>query len=390
MDLEYFDYNSGISESSFFSYVEERNLKYKLSDKVPFEKDTSLLEINELLKRYSFIYENTGIILGQLIYESSSKNLSISKRLSSNTNIYINDGNIGLDDEFDLFCSLEEFLLGDIPIEDTSFYDVINRIKDNDDLFKCTKKQFVNEDVIDFNMRVILEFVSFFIEQQVGSYILNKNIDKYEKVYDDSGYVKCISITDVKQKLKALRPYFDILFYKNKMYGMWDGKRRIWIDRRDEFRVDSTKVYYNSFNMCFCDCRHQENSLLGEYYENTFRLPEQAIQSVYCRYHSELPWNMQIVCSSDSFFERPNGTSCCGKEFSVKESELFVVNNNAYQLCSNCGYIVKVDVDDKILSRIKRNCNEDDNYLRKKLLLSELINIDKEGTVKSLVKKRDN
>ena len=382
MDIEYFDGNFNTSDSSFFSYVENRDVKYKTNSKVQLEDKVSIFVINELLNRYSFIYENAGVILGQLIHESNLLNLSIGNSLSKNTNIYLNEYNCPLQKECKLFSLLEEFLLGDIPVENTSFYAVIKSINEDENLFKRTKIQFVNEDVKDFNMRVILEFVSFMIEHQKGAYVTTRASDgNYERVYDHAGFVKTISISDIKQKLKALRPYFDIVFYQNRENGMWNGKRRIWADRRDEFEVNFTLVDFNYFNKCFSDTTYQGDI----YLENFYRLPEDTIQSIYTKYHDELPWNMKVKCFSDNSCVRPRNTSSCGSEFLVKEEDMFVIDDNVYHLCSNCGYIVRVSVNHRIKNRIKRRCSEDNNYLRKKEIMSELMGLNGVDKAKVLV-----
>lgn len=374
MDIDYsFGYDS--------IYVEDKTIRLG-----GYSKDSSLsnipvLSINELLRRYSFIYDNAGIILGQIINEAKYRKLSIGERLANNVNININDNNKASDEVDDIFVLLEEFLLGDINSEETKFYSIINRISSDNDLFCYTKKQFVNEDVKDFNVRVILEFVSFMIEQQAGTYICEDFINN--KVYDENGFVKCVSISDIKEKLKMLKPYFDIVFYQNKENGRWNGKRRVLIDRRDEFKVLYTLVDYNDFNKYFCNPKKDD-------FDNIVVIPEKAIQSIYCKNHEELPWNMKVKCVSDDSIERPSNTSCCGNEFLVKEENLFVVGDSSYHLCSCCGYIVKVNVSDKILERARRKCSEDSTYLRKKILYSELMSLDKGEGAKSLIKKYNN
>ena len=371
MDIDYsFGYDS--------IYLEDRIIKFGSQNKDSDLSNVPILSINELLRRYSYIYDNAGIILGQLINEARMRNLSIGDRLANNVNIYINENNKALDSDNNIFVLLEEFLLGDTTLEDTKFYSLINKISSDSNLFKYTKGQFVNEDVKDFNVRVILEFVSFMIEQQAGAYICKGTKDN--KLYDENGYLKCVAISDIKEKLKMLRPYFDIVLYQNKENGRWNGKRSIWNDRRDEFEVSYTLVDFNDFNKNFCNPKKDD-------FDNIVVIPEKAIQSIYCRNHGELPWNMKAKCVSDDSLDRPNNTSCCGNEFLVNESDLFVVGDNSYHLCSCCGYIVKVDVNDKIFSRVKKRCGEDGTYLRKKLLYSELMSLDKGIGEKSLVKK---
>lgn len=377
MDIEY---GFGYDDIDVWSYVENRDVKYSSPSKVR-ENNFPILTINELLRRYNFLYDNAGIILGQLINEAKMRNLSIGERLASNVNININENNKALDEDNDIFVLLEEFLLGDRNLEDTDFYSLIMKIRSDKDLFKYTKKQFVNEDIKDFNVRVILEFVSFMIEQQKGSYICSKSKDN--RLYDSEGYVRVVTISDIKEKLKMLRPYFDIVLYENKENGRWNGKRRIWSDRRDEFEVGYTLVDFNDFNKYFCNPKKDE-------VDNIVYIPEKAIQSIYCQHHEELPWNMKVKCCDDDSFERPKYTSCCGREFFVNEESMFVVGDHSYHLCTECGYIVKVDVSDKIFKRISKRCSEDSTYLRKMVLYSELINIDKEDSVKSLVKKTNN
>lgn len=390
MDLEYlgdeliFDFNS----SSIFSYVENKYIIYDI--KAKGHEEVPIVIINELLNRYCFIHDNAEIIIGQLIYEAMINDMNIWKRLSDNTNIRIDANNIALEKKTNLFCLLEEFLIGDISFEETEFYKKICEIRDNEWLFSYTKKQFANEDVRDFNMRVVLELASFMIEQQKGSYIWKKADDgTHERVYDHEGFVKTVTTSDVRNKLKSLLPYFDILFYQNKEDGRWDCKRRVWSDRRDEFEVNYTLVDGNCFNKCFSDYCYSYSDLVSKYFENSYRLPEKVLQRIYCRYHDELPWNMKVKCSGDNSFIRPDNTKCCGEEFFVREEDLFCIEDGVYQLCGNCGYIVKVDVKDKIKDRVKKRCSEDSNLLRKKMILSELTSLSHDNDVKLLVKRRE-
>lgn len=58
-----------------------------------------------------------------------------------------------------------------------------------------------------------------------------------------------------------------------------------------------------------------------------------------------------------------------------KEESLFAIEDNVYHLCNHCGYIVKVNVTDKIKERVKKRCSGDHDFFKKRLLLSEFINI---------------
>ena len=97
------------------------------------------------------------------------------------------------------------------------------------------------------------------------------------------------------------------------------------------------------------------------------------------RDHDELPWNLKIMCSDDSSFERPKGTKPCFSNLNVREENVFMLGNYFYNICPNCGYIVNVTdslVNSKVRERIALRCSEDIHNSKKNLLFSELISLD--------------
>ena len=44
---------------------------------------------------------------------------------------------------------------------------------------------------------------------------LQREFDEFKdnRLYDSEGYVRVVTISDIKERLKMLRPYFDIVLY---------------------------------------------------------------------------------------------------------------------------------------------------------------------------------
>ena len=142
------------------------------------------------------------------------------------------------------------------------------------------------------------------------------------------------------------------------------------------------------------------------YYEyNSSIFTENEKQQIYLQYHDELPCDLEIACELEEEYVktmmetrlyRPEHTAPCGKNFIVKEEEIFVDPSDKlyryYQLCPHCGYIVNIPkeiLSEGIKQRIEDRCSKDDKLFRKMFLYSELFSLDKSSLngQKKLLKK---
>lgn len=128
---------------------------------------------------------------------------------------------------------------------------------------------------------------------------------------------------------------------------------------------------------------------LYEYNSSIFMESEK--QRIYLDYHDELPCDLEIDCNLEiknaepnKILKRPENTTSCGKPFTIKKEEIFVgPNNQYYQLCPHCGFIVNIPsniISDGIKKRINERCQKDDKLFRKMYLYSELFSLDRQST----------
>ena len=345
--------------------------RYDISKKKKFHVDFHFIEekeinIDEMKKRYLFLAENSLFLLAPLLREKH--NISGQSCVEFKNDIY-------------LLVLLEKYLFSDTKVEESELYKNVLEFKNNPfyiDIYNrgidLNKKFEIDLSNIDTAMFLILESVRSYIEGQP------KCFNKY-------------------RKLCVLDEYFRVLRYSN------DGK--VWtsgyifdgtdllnnVDSHSINRFD--KISLPSINV-LSDGEGYSKFLSGFRVRRNFRdktyscngLSEEDKKDIYLKLHDELAWDLEIKCEMeepelrtmiDSRLIRPDNTSPCDFSFRISEGNIFVYGRNFYHLCSNCGFIVKVDnslLSEGIQKRIRERCSNDKNLFRKMELISELHALD--------------
>ncbi len=327
----------------------------------------------ELIKRYSFLYENSYLLLGCVInFYSISGHLlfgendpfsgmkkEIAKVLGISNHFY----HLGESKEF--IYLIEEAFLGDKPLEETEIYNIICGIKEREFCFDYLKDEYdinnLNHEQfhkIDIAFRVLLESMRVFI-----------NANGCE-----NGWIHLL-----QEKLDVLGVYYDIHNYGLKKIGVLDEISSFDFKFNIDRKISSSDIHFNNFIHSFA------KSYLNYIPENSKNtISDDVKKTLYYKYHNVLDWDLTILCESDDKLDRPFNTNSCGSSFRVREGEIFFYEDSFYHLCPNCSYIVSVDkgiIPSIIADRIKERSLEDKFIGRKMILFSEY---------KSLIKKREN
>lgn len=329
-------------------------------------KEINVYNKVELVKRYMYLYKNAQLILAPFVCEDKGIYL---KNIDTST-----------------LKDLEEILLSEIPLEKTKGYLKINNIKtkkpylnmvQNGLKLQAKQNKEVTDNVLklDLNLWTLLSKVRSYINSQISDYS-NKNL-----------------------KLRALDEYFKINRYSN------DG--RIWtsgygLNSKDIIRnsVEASNGITNEniIGRPKFDVGVKNNAFINYFADGGIHFSEKEKQSIYLKFHDELPWDLSINCNEknkqtfmfifDSTVEKVSPSETCGKDFHIKEQDIFINEFivegtryiDYYQLCPNCGNIIKVP--DKLLSdgikqRIVSRCDQDKNLFKKMCLYSELKALEK-------------
>lgn len=382
MDLEYGNFFSDLDHYNLFgpSYdFVHRGIK-KID---PRSKDNVEKQISELLKRYSFLYENAKIVIFYYMLCTDCNGDIFKKDAKSIKNAILEYmlltqyEAIDPRDFYEFLEIFEEGMLGYECLEKTSFYKRINHLKKTpvfELLLEREKDLIIDKRAFDndFYFELSLRMLSTFVDSQSNSTIINN------KHFENNSSNMMLP----KLKREALRRYYDIFDFIND-----PDETREYNNCFMYFKpARCTLVSYNEFIGAFsCGYRHRESVSMNDNGPSS-----RQIKNIYFKYHDELPYDLEIECCSDGDISRPSNTTSCGKKFNVKEKEIFYVDGSFYHLCSNCGYIVRVDkslLKPVIQKRIIKR-NDDSLLLRKKTLLSELTSLDKDYKV--LIKDRGN
>ena len=347
----------------------------------------------ELIKRYKYLYKNAQFILAPYMYEQTNEEYLISKReYKQRFNEELSSPIISLKFYLDspLIPALEEFLLSDIPLENSTLYQTLEKEKNNQEYLDKVKRGLAlvdkkNQDV---------DFEPFILKLDL--YKLFGTVSDY--LEEQSG-----DLNNKKNKLLVLDEYYRILRYQNNGKTYISGRNlsihdcnsliiplNKHIPSRDKSDIGVTK---NSFITRIINIPRNE--------DNNSILTENEKQAIYLEFHDELPWDLEIDCSqnkmiiSASLYNLGN-TIPCGKSFLIKESEIFInpIENiyRYYQLCPHCGYIVNIPkeiLSDGIKEKIEKRCQEDNNLFKKMYLYSQLCYLDRlsNDNQKRLIKK---
>lgn len=302
----------------------------------------------EIIKRYNYLYENSFLMLSTFVKSDIDNRLTIN-----------------VTDEFNSL--LEEFLLIDKKMENTTLYKLTEDKKNDKEYLEKIKKVAMLLDEHNKGIWKILDVA--------GNYIENQSSDLNNK----------------ERKLKVLDEYYRIARYKNDGRILTSG-RNLNLHDCNSLLIPRKKVPIRDKK----DVGIKENPFIlavsnaPRYEDNNSIFTEKEKQKVYLEYNDELPCDLEIPCSyleenlSDSeTIERPSNTFPCGENFTVKEEEIFVNpssrHNRYYEVCPNCGFIVNVPsemLSEKIRKRIEHRYIGDDKLFRKMMLYSELLGLD--------------
>jgi len=359
--------------------------------------------IKEFKKRYAFLQKNYLFLLAPLIREESDLWLSHRKsdyefrgqEFNSERQIYI-----GIDKY--LFSLIEHFMFfykngTDGRIENHPLYKKVRSLQNN--------KEYLEE---------VKRGISILEKEKLEKNYLKINLSLFDLFVMIRGFIKGEHNSSKSGKLDILDEYFRVSRYRN------DGKS--WISG---FKLDScdAKKNLNGSNIDPCGRRcysvidlqgsgcfnnpfiagfRRSERIVGDNYEVVSgffgkvnrklvrydlvysHLSDEDILELYLRDHDELPWNLKVMCSDDSSFERPKGTKPCFRNLNVREENVFMLGNYFYNMCPNCGYIVNVTdslVNSKVRERIAMRCGDDIHNSKKNLLFSELISLDSDYKV---------
>lgn len=316
----------------------------------------------ELVKRYKYLYENSEFILAPYMTQDT------------NGDIYLQ-----LDDTF--YEILEEFLVGEDPMEQSLLYILQEDYKNDKEHLKEVK-----------------EGLELLERKNVDLKYLKESLDMYRLLHKVCDHIdeQSSDLENKKNKLYVIDQYFRILRYKN------DGK--IYTSGRNLTLHDcpsGISIPLNKFipSRPVNDTGVPKNNFIttienAPYYEyNWCIFTEEEKQDIYLCYHDEIPYGLQKRCELedeyiktmvDSRLERPEHTEPCNEEFSIDENEIFINPSDKlyryYQLCPHCGYIVNIPkeiLSNSTKQRIEERCAKDLNLFRKKVLYSELFALDR-------------
>lgn len=272
-----------------------------------FQSNKIKLYKEELKKRYCYIFENTLYILAPYLYKKSefSEEIKISKM------------------DIDSLMVIEEILLSDCSYEKTIGYQRLEELKKD---IKYLKRVNNGLKLISSYNKIKLNCLDIF--SQIYEFIDNQGIDLESKL----------------KKLNVIDEYCRISRFTN------DGK--IWtsgykINCKDavlhkvnniqsNYLKNNRKIEYNGI---------VKNDFIELFSTYNISLSEDEKKEIYFKYHDEIPYNTNVFCRYERAPEtlRPDITKPCRSEFKVNEEEIFSDGNSFYQLCPNCGFIVKID-----------------------------------------------
>lgn len=301
----------------------------------------------ELEKRYGYLIENSVNLLAPFMHqEGSFKKGTLFTKLRN------------LDSK--TLTMIENMLLSGEKLEYTQGYKYFESLKQHVDYLKRIKRGVEIQRA--WNERDSYEhpFSVWKILGELYEYIERQSRDE----------------TNRERKLQVIDEYCRIARYKN------DGSTRT-----SGYHLKANQGVSNMSNISTYKKKTRLRSLedrgvLNNPFINQIVDPMQPVhfseeekQEIYLRYHDELPWDMEMHCSSNYSFERPEITSSCQNKFNLKENNIFEHNGYFYTLCPSCGYLVVID--DAILSscmreRIIERSNKDIYSFRKNYLSSEL------------------
>ena len=318
----------------------------------------------ELIKRYRYIYENAIYILAPLIKEIDNPYVGINKKV-----IYLHDL------PSDIAYLLEEFLLTDKLMEETTYYDFIEE-KKRDSEYLISVKEGLS--LLDKKNRETFpslreELTAFNVFQMIRKYISDQ----------------CCDLENKEKKLLVLDEYFRISRYSNDSNVWLSGAELEVSDINRGIKIQSGIIKRNIdvYKRNRLDNGIGINNFIDIISNNKFFLSEEEKAQIYFSYHDEIPWYSVISCEDNN--DNIDNILPCHSTFYIVENQIFVNNDNYYMLCPNCGHIVKIKKElltKSSMTKIQERSQEDKDLFRKMILYSELFNLDKKNGFKILKK----
>lgn len=322
----------------------------------------------ELIKRYKYLSENAEFILAPFMYMQSTREFEETKLMYNIKEplIFLN-----LDIKNTAMMNIfEEFLLTNENIDTTVLYKSIERNKSDIDFLKKYQNGLIlykkiNDSnlaqKIKLDISTILYLTIIYVNEQSGD-LKNK-----------------------ENKIKVLNEYMNLFKYQNDYLNNCEVEPTI---------ISSSKTK-PSRNKCDIGLKENEfiaaiSSAKSNYYNDSI-FTEKEKQEVYLELHDELPWDLEIECSSNQKDIRPNFSCPCHQKFYIKENEIFMkprefnpikFYDKYYAACPRCGFIVELPKDiitPGMKKKIEEKCLNDIYLYRKMWLYSELFALENIG-----------
>lgn len=253
----------------------------------------------ELIKRYKYLYKNAPLILAPFMYEETKEEFqNRKKRMKEKYNFKCEYPFIGFDNiEFKkLYKILEEFLLSDKKIEETTLYQTLENKRNDKEFLEKVKhglelveKKNKRDSIIKTNLNIetILHSVCEYVDNQIKD-TNNKN-----------------------NKLKVLDEYFRLFRYDNTGRVIYGGRELLIKDMNNFIIVlPTTNINKSKLSRNKEDLGIRKNSFItaiakGPHYDNNLSIfTEGEKQEVYLMFHDELPCDLEIDCKlEDEYFK---------------------------------------------------------------------------------------
>jgi len=362
------------------------------------DSETSHYELAKetLIERFRFLYENSGLILAQILYEFQT-NKPFCEEISHDTGLCVGDENVLRRnfnyDSFDILHLVEEYLFGRYCIKKFYFSErtelemlISDSLVYNSDLLKKIRNEYnycdsrVGINKKDIATLCILEILLSAILSQKEDYtsIIERSRDNEFKAYSSivvEENDKRLSSSNKELKAVVLSQYFKLCKYRNSSIEKVPPLL-------SNFKIPSFKK-----NTLVTD-----NKFLTTFYSLASMVSNDDAKKLYFLNHDEIPWDLKVRCHPLNNPILSGEKTSCNEDFPLKEEDIYYIKDSFYQLCPHCGCLVEVErliTNSAVRRRIEHRSYGDENLLNKINLLSELISLDGMDQAKKLLKQRE-
>ncbi len=345
-------------------------------------KEKELFYKKEFIDRYIYLYKNSEYILAPFMYEESKEDIVRRNERYKEMNLDFKNYTpliyLRIDDK--TLALLEDFLFSDKEMVDSEFYRKLEYLKGTNRHYADVELginllEKKNQGCLSFfktklDLWKLLCEVREYIQKQSGD---EKNKNLKLDVLDEFFRVNRYS-NDGKVWTSGFKLTFhDVSHFDN--FSFVDTDKNI-IPSREE---DDIGILNNGFINFFA------NTSIFKKRRNSFHFSEKEKQEIYLSLCDELPWDLKGVCigkrldpstSLEMGYPVLNNISSCGSVFTINENDIFVDENSDkdfdceefYQLCPECGYMVRVTdyiKNDNVKKRIINRCKGSVKQLKK-------------------------